>query len=174
MIALTDEDGEITKSYDYDAFGCETQPDPLDGNPFRYCGEYFDIETGSYYLRARYYAPAIGRFTQQDTHWNTANMIYGDNPQKINEREDALGLKNYTYVPQIMAIVQSGNQYVYGINNPIMYFDYTGMLAYPGQIHNEVVNRIAIVYGFMAAGMALLSALVFLLTQGAVQLEPAL
>ena len=59
----------------------------------RYCGEYFDNETGTYYLRARYYDPAIGRFTQQDTHWNTANSIYGDNPQKINEREDKLGLK---------------------------------------------------------------------------------
>ena len=54
-------------------------------------------------------------------------MIYGDNPQKINEREDALGLKNYTYVPQITAVMQAGNQYVYGINDPIMYFDYTGL-----------------------------------------------
>ncbi len=38
-----------------------------DPNPFRYCGEYFDVESGSYYLRARYYDPSIGRFTQEDT-----------------------------------------------------------------------------------------------------------
>lgn len=37
-------------------------PDPNDSNVFRYCGEYFDKETGTYYLRARYYDPAIGRF----------------------------------------------------------------------------------------------------------------
>ncbi|MBQ1554791.1 MAG: hypothetical protein IIZ68_04970 [Clostridia bacterium] len=38
-----------------------------DPNPFRYCGEYFDVESGAYYLRARYYGPSIGRFTQEDT-----------------------------------------------------------------------------------------------------------
>ena len=79
VIALTDEDGNVTKSYDYDAFGCEKQPDPLDTNPFRYCGEYFDIESGSYYLRARYYAPTVGRFISEDT-------IRGDfnNPLSLN------------------------------------------------------------------------------------------
>ncbi len=55
-------------------------------------------------------------------------MIYGDNPQKINEREDALGLKTYTYVPQITAIMQAGNLYVYGVNNPNFYVDSTGEL----------------------------------------------
>ncbi|MCL1858453.1 MAG: polymorphic toxin type 44 domain-containing protein [Oscillospiraceae bacterium] len=37
-----------------------------DTNPFRYCGEYYDGETGTLYLRARYYDPRIGRFTQED------------------------------------------------------------------------------------------------------------
>jgi RHS repeat-associated protein len=32
-----------------------------------YCGEYYDEETGTYYLRARYYAPRLGRFTQEDS-----------------------------------------------------------------------------------------------------------
>ena len=35
-------------------------------NPFRYSGEYFDEETGFYYLRARYYDPTIGRFLTED------------------------------------------------------------------------------------------------------------
>ena len=34
--------------------------------PFRYCGEYYDKETDSIYLRARYYNPALGRFTTED------------------------------------------------------------------------------------------------------------
>ncbi len=37
--------GEI-KSYKYDVFGNEQSPDKLDYNPFRYCGEDFDKETG--------------------------------------------------------------------------------------------------------------------------------
>ena len=123
---LVSDSGTVTHKYDYDAFGVEKKPDPLDGNPFRYCGEYFDNETGTYYLRARYYDPAIGRFTQQDTHWTTANSIYGDNPQKINEREDKLGLKSYSYAPQITAVMQSGNLYVYGVSNPTVYMDRDG------------------------------------------------
>ncbi len=50
--------------YFYDAFGnVQTETNP---NPFGYCGEYFDQETGFIYLRNRYYDPTIGRFTQED------------------------------------------------------------------------------------------------------------
>jgi len=117
--------GAVTKNYSYDAFGNEKTA--ITGvNPYRYCGEYNDLETGMYYLRARYYEPRLGRFTQQDTHWTVANMIYGDNPQKINERQDALGLKTYTCVPQLAAVMQAGNQYVYGVNNPNEFADPSG------------------------------------------------
>lgn len=58
--------GAVTKTYDYDAFGVEKNPDPSDTNPFRYCGEYFDNESGSIFLRAPYYMPNNGRFTQED------------------------------------------------------------------------------------------------------------
>lgn len=61
-------------------------------------------------------------------------MIYGDNPQKINEREDALGLKTYTYVPQITAIVQAGNLYVYCGNTPTTYVDPTGKFGIIGTL----------------------------------------
>jgi hypothetical protein len=41
-------------------------------------------------------------------------MIYGDKPAKWNEREadpnDPLGLTNYTYLPNIYAISQSGKR----------------------------------------------------------------
>ncbi len=100
------------------SFGTELNADPADSNPYRYCGEYFDQESGTYYLRARYYAPAEGRFTQEDTHWNASNRVYGDQPQK---RADDGG-----YMPQLSAVLQSGNLYVYGINNPVMYADSTG------------------------------------------------
>lgn len=31
-------------------------------NPFRYCGYFYDFETGFYFLSTRYYNPEIGRF----------------------------------------------------------------------------------------------------------------
>ena len=56
-------------------------------------------------------------------------MIYGDDTVKINERKSAnqLGLTSYTLVPDINAIQQSGNLYVYALNNPILFTDLTGL-----------------------------------------------
>ena len=66
VVVLTNESGNKTKSYSYNAFGVEYNEATLDDNPFRYCGEYYDKETQTIYLRARYYNPAQGRFTQED------------------------------------------------------------------------------------------------------------
>lgn len=151
VTGLADSTGTNTRTYDYDAFGVEKNPDPQDENPFRYCGEYFDRETETYYLRARYYDPTIGRFTQQDTHWTTANSIYGDNPQKINEREDKLGLKSYSYAPQITAVMQSGNLYVYGVSNPIYYADKDGNISILAKV--AIGAGINLVTTLVAAGV---------------------
>ena len=132
VIQTTDANGNLVKNYYYDAFGVEQNADPADTNPFRYCGEQYDTETGNYYLRARYYTPGTGRFTQEDTHWNPQNMIYGDNPQKWNEyqrEDDPLGLHTYTYKPDFAAVTQAGNLYGYGLNNPVMYVDADGEIA---------------------------------------------
>ena len=120
MTYLTDDEGSITKAYEYDAFGNEENPVATDTNPFRYAGEYYDKETGTYYLRARYYDPVIGRFTQEDPHWNQSNMLYGDDPLKLN---------NYNYAPSLAAIIQSGNLYVYAMSNPTRYTDPGGEFA---------------------------------------------
>ena len=66
VVQLTNSTGAITKQYDYDAFGVETNKTDNDTNPFRYCGEYYDSETDSIYLRARYYRPTAGRFITED------------------------------------------------------------------------------------------------------------
>jgi RHS repeat-associated protein len=52
--------------YKYDAFGNQLNATASDGNPFRYAGEYFDRETGTYYLRNRNYNPRNGRFSSED------------------------------------------------------------------------------------------------------------
>ena len=66
VMQLNDGGGAVTKTYRYDAFGVEQEPVTNDTNVWRYCGEYWDVETETYYLRARYYNPRIGRFTQSD------------------------------------------------------------------------------------------------------------
>jgi RHS repeat-associated protein len=63
VIATSDESGTLIDTYTYDEFG---NSDTLTGNPYRYTGRRLDEETGLYYYRARYYAPAIGRFLQTD------------------------------------------------------------------------------------------------------------
>ena len=83
VVNLTDETGAVTKSYTYDAFGVEQNIDDADDNAFRYCGEYYDSESGTIYLRARYYDPAIGRFISRDS-------VAGKNT-------DPLSLNLYTY-----------------------------------------------------------------------------
>ena len=77
---LTDSSGAIVKTYSYDAFGVEESIDSSDANPFRYCGEYYDSEIGQIYLRARYYDPTVGRFTQSDPAMSGANWyVYCSN-----------------------------------------------------------------------------------------------
>lgn len=66
VVQLLDEAGNIIKTYEYDAFGNEKNVDKKDDNPFRYCGEYYDKETESIYLRARYYTPLNSRFLSCD------------------------------------------------------------------------------------------------------------
>ena len=117
VVNISNESGKSIKSYDYDAFGVELNKDANDTNLFRYCGEQYDNETDSIYLRARYYSPSLGRFTTEDTYWNSSNRIYGDKEYKEGEIK----------YPDYKAIIQSENLYIYCINNPTCYLDITGL-----------------------------------------------
>jgi len=44
----------------------EEPPVEEDENPYWYCSENYDQETGLYYLRNRYYDPELGRFITED------------------------------------------------------------------------------------------------------------
>lgn len=83
VTALTDSYGEITKNYNYDPFGVQrTSVDETDLNPYRYCGEYYDVESGYTYLQARYYDPELGRFVSEDPALDGSNWyVYcGNDP----------------------------------------------------------------------------------------------
>lgn len=62
---LVKPDGTFTE-YTYDAYGGIVHNSTDNTNPFTYCGEYTDVETGLVYLRNRYYDPELGRFLTQD------------------------------------------------------------------------------------------------------------
>ena len=64
-VVATSKNDKIVDSYDYTAFGVQLNSAET-SNPFRYCGEYYDEELDSVYLRNRYYQQTIGRFITED------------------------------------------------------------------------------------------------------------
>ncbi len=120
---LTNTSGTFTDRYSYDAFGNLTNLSGTTTNSYLYTGQQFDSNTGLYSLRARYYAPNLGRFLGRDT----AGYILGS-PAEIN-------------------------RYVYTHNNPVNYTDPTGYqdigeltLEYKTiSVNKEVVEALALV-----------------------------
>ena len=68
VIRLVDSTGATVASYDYDPWGkvLSATGSLASINPLRYCGYYYDAETGFYYLQSRYYDPEIGRWINAD------------------------------------------------------------------------------------------------------------
>ena len=96
VTTIYDVTGIVLKDYRYSAYG-KPQTIKYNGinqpyliqwyaetnsvhNPFGYCGEYTDSETGFVYLRNRYYDPSTGRFVQEDPVRDGLNLyIYAKN-----------------------------------------------------------------------------------------------
>ncbi|MFC6652407.1 RHS repeat-associated core domain-containing protein [Paenibacillus rhizoplanae] len=100
--------GEVQNQYDYDVFGNPTLSIESYSESIRYAGEYYDGETGLYYLRARYYDPYNGRFLSEDSYWGEDN-----NPLSLN-------------------------LYTYANNDPIQYIDPTGHKATASSIQSQI------------------------------------
>ena len=99
----TDTSGNTAAQYTYDAWGnilSQSSGTIASANPLRYAGYMYDGATGLYYLMARYYDPGIGRFISKDTFHG-----FEDDPQSLN-------------------------QYTYCNNNPVMYVDPNGHIAW--------------------------------------------
>ncbi len=85
VIAIYDANGEKQVEYAYDAWGnCTTiyqaNSELAYLNPIRYRGYYYDVETGLYYLNARYYSPEWRRFISPDA----AEYIDPETPNGLN------------------------------------------------------------------------------------------
>ena len=142
VIGLIDSANTEVVRYTYDAWG---KPLSVTGslantigyyNPFRYRGYVYDVETGLYYLRSRYYNPSWGRFVNADI-LITGNLFYYCKNAPIG-RADTNGLKDFAtigsgvnlfdlihnqddilaYVPDFLAeqqrIIDAGIPYVLG------------------------------------------------------------
>ncbi len=81
VVAIVDQNGNITHKYQYDSFGRVTQKKEADYNPFQYVGKYgvMALNDHQYYMRARHYDPTIGRFLSEDPIWSTNLYPYADN-----------------------------------------------------------------------------------------------
>jgi len=76
VTALVGTDGTVVERYVYDPYGRVTTYDDdwsdevtwanSKQNPIRYCGYYFDNETGLYHVRHRMYHATLGRWLQRD------------------------------------------------------------------------------------------------------------
>ncbi len=96
--ALSDAAGQRTDGYTFDVFGAVRSHAGSAAQPFMFAGEQWDEESALFFLRARYYGPALGRFMSKD----------------------AIG--------GIDVLSQTLNHFVYAGNNPNRYVDPTGNL----------------------------------------------
>ncbi|XQY93684.1 DNRLRE domain-containing protein [Metabacillus sp. HB246100] len=99
VIALTDKQGAIVATYEYDAWGNVLKAEEaaaVKDNPYRYAGYQYDNETGMYYLIARFYQPLHAVFLSIDP--------------DPGDDDDILTQNGYTYAN----------------NNPITYVDPDG------------------------------------------------
>ena len=99
-VFVTDGQGEIRNSYQYDAFGIPLETTEQLNNRIRYTGQQYDELTEQYYLRARYYNPVAGRFMQEDVYQGDGLNLYaycGNNPVVY---DDPSGYKRKACPPQ--------------------------------------------------------------------------
>ena len=76
VTSLTSGSGSIGQTYTFDSFGNQTASAGSLTNPIRFAGREFDTESSLYYMRARYFDPAAGRFISEDP--NDNGTLYDD------------------------------------------------------------------------------------------------
>ena len=86
VIQIYNASGTLVGSYTYDTWGKVTEnatsadtENITETNPIRYRGYYYDTETRLYYLKSRYYDPAVKRFLNADGYVATGQSILGNN-----------------------------------------------------------------------------------------------
>ena len=112
-VFVTDGQGEIRNSYQYDAFGMSLGTTEKLNNRIRYTGQQYDDVTGQYYLRARYYNPVAGRFMQEDVYQGDGLNLYAychNNPVVYYDPSGYDSGWN-TWPPQVRENINRGNNF---------------------------------------------------------------
>ncbi len=89
---ITDASGNLVAAYTYDPYGNLITSTGSLNNPFLYAGQYKDLDTGLYYLRARYYDPSTAEFLSTDPMSFTTRQRYGYVSGNPLNRTDPRGL----------------------------------------------------------------------------------
>jgi RHS repeat-associated protein len=76
VTSLSNGAGSLAQTYTFDSFGNQTASSGSLTNPFRFAGREFDTESSLYFMRARYFDPATGRFISEDPY--DAGSLYDD------------------------------------------------------------------------------------------------
>ena len=111
--ALTDINGNVTDTFDYDTYGNLINRTGTTLNNYRYAGERWDPDLGLYYNRSRYLNVDSGRFMTMDTYEGNNN------------------------------IPLSLHKYIYAHNNPINKIDPTGRFAVSNAIVTNFLTSFA-------------------------------
>jgi RHS repeat-associated protein len=121
VVSVTDSVYTVAQ-YHYDPWGNQIFYSGTLSQPIQYAGYYYDEETGLYYLKNRYYSPALGRFLTKDS-IKYIDIRYPDT------------LNGYTYV----------------YNNPLNYVDPIGhfVIAIPAGL--AVAAKAAVIAGLATA-----------------------
>ncbi|MHC1684232.1 MAG: RHS repeat domain-containing protein [Clostridiaceae bacterium] len=109
---LTDQLGNVTDTYTYDAFGQLMNTTGTTVNSYLYTGEQYDANIGFYYLRARYMNPAVGRFMTMDSYEGRV--------------ADPISL----------------HKYLYASDNPVAYSDPSGHMSLGEVMVSESISNI--------------------------------
>ena len=73
---ITGKNQGIQNFYQYDVFGNVRRERETLHNRILYTGQQYDHESNQYYLRARYYNPTLGRFTEEDVYRGDGLNLY--------------------------------------------------------------------------------------------------
>lgn len=153
--ALTDATGNVTDTYQFEAFGNVENRTGTTANAYRFAGEYADDTTGHIYLRDRWLDPSVGRFISQDSFPGTRTRpvtlnryLYASaDPVNVRDPSGRMGLSELSVATDIQSI----------LGNLQANFGFSFMNA--AQNPNDVTgNSMALEAGFFLTGTILGSA----------------
>ena len=137
---MLDQSGEVQNYYQYSAFGETIISEETTPNRLRYNAQTEDELTGLYYLRARYYAPGIGRFTQEDVIYNDGLNLYAycnSNPVMYS---DPSGFAKETCKSKVGG--ECGSETSYGKSSGKLNWD--AIVSKKGETRVDHINRHAV------------------------------